>query len=578
MMLFYIFNSIKIKSLFFYFFFLSFSLSAQNQYASFQSLVRKNQNNPDSLYFYGNKILDLGNKNNDANIITEGYFVLSQSQLFQAKKENAIVYLDSALIYKDEININNFFRLQRTKAIAYTQIREFENAENIYQDIIDQCKKLNKKVEIAHTYNGLGMIKKQKNEHAKAIDYFKKALVLWDSLGVDHAKPGLYSNIGVSQKLLGDLESSNASFHKGISLSKQNRRDQRTINRLYNNLATNFSFLKNTDSTKFYLNKVINYYKSTNQKFELSLAYLNKGQNKIFLKELDSALWYLKESLIEFKKKNHIPSKIENYRLLATTFLKKEKYEKALTYLDSAHQLSVDKHINYDLEHQYALYAEINEKKENYKKANEYLRANDSLKKAKYISKSENGFNQVLVLEDNKEKRKKIQKLDKENSFYKSNLFFSLLIVLILAVIALLFFKRYKNQKSEVEQLQNQLDSFNDKFSKTQEETNLSSAILKLKSKAVLNTAEILYIKSDGHYAEISIEGREKPEIERTSLTSLLELLPKQDFVRIHKSYVVNIHKIKIINSTEVMLENGEWIKLSRTYKQELKELLKKNN
>ena len=567
---------------FYYFLFLTITLNAQNQANSefnlLQSLSRKNQNNPDSLYFYGNRILELGKKENEVAILSEGYFILSQSQLFQAKRDNAIVYLDSALFYKDELKTSNYYRLQRAKAIAYTQIRKFDKAELIYQEIIEESKKINKKDEIAHTYNGLGMIKKQKNEHEKAIKYFEKALVLWDSLGIDYAKPGLYSNIGVSQKLLGDIESSNLSFHKGISFSKKNTRDKRSIYRLYNNLATNFSFLKNTDSTKFYLDKVINHYKSTNQKFELSLAYLNRGQNKIFLKEIDSALWYLKKALIEFKNKNHIPSKIENYRLLATAYLKNNEYDKALIYLDSAHNLSIDKHIKYDLEHQYALYAEINEKKENYKKANEYLRANDSLKKAKYISKSENGFNQVLVLEDNKEKRKKIQKMDKENSFYKSNLFFSLLIVLILVVISFLLFKRYKTQKSEVVQLQNQLDSFNEKFSKTQKEVTPPSSILKLKSNAILNTTEILYIKSDGHYAEISIEGREKPEIERTSLSSLLELLPKQDFVRIHKSYVVNIHKIKIINSTEVMLENGEWIRLSRTYKQLLKDLLNKTN
>ncbi|WP_338376165.1 LytTR family transcriptional regulator DNA-binding domain-containing protein [uncultured Flavobacterium sp.] len=567
---------------FLYFFFVTLTLNAQNQANSefklLQSLSRKNQNNPDSLFFYGNKILDLGNKENDVTFITEGYFILSQSQLFQAKRESSIVYLDSALVYKDEINISNYFRLLRAKAIAYTQIRKFDEAELIYKEIIEQSKKINKKEEIAHTYNGLGMIKKQKNEHKKAIEYFEKALVLWDSLGIDYAKPGLYSNIGVSQKLLGDIESSNLSFHKGISFSKRNPRDKRTVYRLYGNLATNFSFIKNTDSTNFYLDKVIHHYKSTNQNFELSLAYLNRGQNKIFVKEIDSALWYLKKSLIEFKNKNQIPSKIENYRLLATAYLKKEEYDLALTYLDSAHKLSVDKHIKYDLENQYALYAEINEKKENYKKANEYLRANDSLKKAKYINKSENGFSQVLVLEDNKEKRKRIQRLDKENTFYKSNLFISFLIVLILAIVSFLLFKRYKNQKSEVIQLQNQLDSFNDEFSKKKEEAISTNAILKLKSNAVLNTTEILYIKSDGHYAEISIEGREKPEIERTSLSSLLELLPKQDFVRIHKSYVVNIHKIKIINSTEVMLENGEWIKLSRTYKQLLKDLLNKTN
>jgi len=202
----------------------------------------------------------------------------------------------------------------------------------------------------------------------------------------------------------------------------------------------------------------------------------------------------------------------------------------------------------------------------------------DSIQKKQYLSETTNAYNQILVEQKVKNKDKRIDELEEQKSFYKSNLFFSFVIVLILVIIAFLLFKRYKTQKLEVVQLQNQLDSFNEKFSKTQKEVTSPSSILKLKSNAILNTTEILYIKSDGHYAEISIEGKEKPEIERASLSSLLELLPKQDFVRIHKSYVVNIHKIKIINSTEVMLENGEWIKLSRTYKQFLKDLLNKTN
>ena len=47
-------------------------------------------------------------------------------------------------------------------------------------------------------------------------------------------------------------------------------------------------------------------------------------------------------------------------------------------------------------------------------------------------------------------------------------------------------------------------------------------------------------------------------------------------FVRVHRSYIVNIYKIKIINSTKLMLDEGTWINLSRTYKKQLKELLKK--
>lgn len=132
--------------------------------------------------------------------------------------------------------------------------------------------------------------------------------------------------------------------------------------------------------------------------------------------------------------------------------------------------------------------------------------------------------------------------------------------------------KKYLMQMKEVKELQDELEQYNIEDS----EVPKTEIVIQLKSKAIINTSKILYIKSDGHYAEIFLEDKEKPEIERSSLSNLAEQLPSKDFIRIHKSYIVNIHKIKIINSTQLMVSNGEWIKLSRTYKQELKNILHK--
>jgi len=127
---------------------------------------------------------------------------------------------------------------------------------------------------------------------------------------------------------------------------------------------------------------------------------------------------------------------------------------------------------------------------------------------------------------------------------------------------------------SEKDHLKNEIKELN-KILKNKEE-NISAKILHLKSKAIINISEILYIKSDGHYIEYFLNNKTTPEVDRSSLTEVLQLLPNKCFIRIHKSYIVNINFIKIINSTKVMLENGVWINLSRTYKQQLKDVLDK--
>lgn len=132
------------------------------------------------------------------------------------------------------------------------------------------------------------------------------------------------------------------------------------------------------------------------------------------------------------------------------------------------------------------------------------------------------------------------------------------------------------NLSIEFELLQIELNTFKQK--KNEEDIFKKGENITLKSKALINSKDILYIKSDGHYVEYYLESQNNPEIDRNSLNKIIEILPSNTFIRIHKSYIVNIHRIKIINSTKVMLDNGVWINLSRTYKQQLKDILHKED
>jgi DNA-binding LytR/AlgR family response regulator len=131
-------------------------------------------------------------------------------------------------------------------------------------------------------------------------------------------------------------------------------------------------------------------------------------------------------------------------------------------------------------------------------------------------------------------------------------------------------YRKYRKSQKEVRQLQKRIDKLR------HNKVHRSSKSISLKNKTVLDSKDILYIKSDGHYVEYHLEDKTSPIVERRSLTKTLENLPENEFTRVHKSYVVNLYRLKIINSTQLMLDTGEWIPLSRTYKPALKELLNK--
>jgi len=93
----------------------------------------------------------------------------------------------------------------------------------------------------------------------------------------------------------------------------------------------------------------------------------------------------------------------------------------------------------------------------------------------------------------------------------------------------------------------------------------------------LLKPEEILWIAAEDYYVKFyTIQGQ---FLERKSLKALLTLLPHEQFIRIHRSTVVNISaitKLRTISQqkAEVSLRDGHTRVVSRTYLKTLKDIL----
>jgi two-component system response regulator LytT len=76
---------------------------------------------------------------------------------------------------------------------------------------------------------------------------------------------------------------------------------------------------------------------------------------------------------------------------------------------------------------------------------------------------------------------------------------------------------------------------------------------------------EISYLESMGDYVKITLDSTDTV-ITRERIKHLEQLLPDQ-FLRIHRSYIINRHKIEQFSKSEVLL-NDQTLPISRTYKQ----------
>lgn len=78
-----------------------------------------------------------------------------------------------------------------------------------------------------------------------------------------------------------------------------------------------------------------------------------------------------------------------------------------------------------------------------------------------------------------------------------------------------------------------------------------------------VNYDDILYFKGMGDYVSIVTEENKIMTLE--NMKSFMEKLPNDQFIRVHKSYIVSIHKIDFVERNRISI-NKELIPISATY------------
>ena len=85
----------------------------------------------------------------------------------------------------------------------------------------------------------------------------------------------------------------------------------------------------------------------------------------------------------------------------------------------------------------------------------------------------------------------------------------------------------------------------------------------------IFREEDILYIERKGRETRIYL--RESEVLVTSRLEELEEQLADTDFVRCHKSYLVNLDEIRQFRRTEFVMRNGERIPISRNFQETVK-------
>ena len=88
--------------------------------------------------------------------------------------------------------------------------------------------------------------------------------------------------------------------------------------------------------------------------------------------------------------------------------------------------------------------------------------------------------------------------------------------------------------------------------------------------------SHIIYIEGMSEYLRIHFLDQPKPIVVLLSMKKMEERLNATDFMRIHKSYIINLHHIAEINKSRVVLDTEKEIPIGDSYRDKLNEYISK--
>jgi DNA-binding LytR/AlgR family response regulator len=85
--------------------------------------------------------------------------------------------------------------------------------------------------------------------------------------------------------------------------------------------------------------------------------------------------------------------------------------------------------------------------------------------------------------------------------------------------------------------------------------------------------ADIRYVEGMSEYLKLHLDSQPKPIVTLLAMKTLEERLP-QNFMRIHRSYIVNLDKIQEVNKNRVILDADTYLPIGDSYKEQFNKFI----
>lgn len=300
---------------------------------------------------------------------------------------------------------------------------------------------------------------------------------------------------------------------------------------------------------------------SDNDKLKSIVCY-NLGSHYLDQQQYVNAIEHLSQSIDLKKKSGYITQLDKLYTMLGKSYLGIDNYVSAISSFEEAMRLTSKRQEQAKL---FSLLSKTYEEKGDFKQAlnfaNQFKFISDSIasfaeneKIAEITAKyeTEKQAKEIIELKQINQEQD-LQIATNENKMWRWSI-----AALVATLIAVWLGRRFVQSQKRVKQVE---------FEKEEISRKVEQLALILNNKSKVYLENLKFIKSDGNYLEFVTD--EKTIIDRNRLKDILEELPP-NFVKVHRSYIINKNFISAVNSASVTLQENIHIPLSRIFKNNL--------
>ncbi|KQC32323.1 hypothetical protein AAU57_02510 [Nonlabens sp. YIK11] len=535
---------------------------------SLKNDIRTHTQDSKAVLAYADQLIEM----NDSLAKTEGYLAKGSVLLRFRDFERAISNYQLALSWSPEEPKLLKGRSYNGLAMAYMMSRDFEKTLEYAAQAEAFGKKINDDRTIVGSLSKKGSALLNLGRYEEAVETYIEAARIEEGFSPNGLE-NTYQSIAKAYERLQRPEMVLKWYHKSLSVARQKSNSPFLYGLSYN-LANFHKNIGRLDSSQYYVEQLIdvdNIDPLRKKGSLLLLADINIEQGKL----IEASKRIEEARQIDWRGKKD-PTAINTLMIEQKLFREMGEFEKAEKILDNMKTESISQPVSTHLP-LYLEYVELYQSWGKYKQAYEvfetYTRAKDSLKDLTDLAVIQNSLDAYDL--EKKEASLKETMAQNERSRY-TIIWLSIMGALI--IIALLFvYMRYRKSKNKASQLEAQNAQIKASFKKLQEQLakkqqDATAGSILVNSKQVVKLDQLEYVKSEGHYLDYFVSDNEKPITERNTLKDRITELETSGFLQVHRSFVINIEKVRSIQSGLVVMETGNQIPLSRTFKQRLKE------